>query len=169
VARPPVFLVALSILLGAGCSESGLPSSFAPPPQRPALTYAHFVMMSDPDAGSYIVQGFRDHSEGSWRWAHDHPVLRFTLPPAGPLKFSISFTLPEGTFHETGPVTLALSINGHLLERLSCGHAGDYQVIRPVPDAYLNKPGVNLVSIDPDKTATPEKLGFVLLTAGFVE
>jgi hypothetical protein len=126
-------------------------------------------MMSDAAAGAYIIQGFRSHSEGSWRWAHDHPLLRFSLPESGPLQFSMSFTLPEGTFRETGPVTLALSINGKSFDSIHCDHFGDYHFVQPVPDDLLHKPGVNLVAMDPDKTATPEKLGFVLLQAGFVE
>jgi hypothetical protein len=126
-------------------------------------------MMSDAVADAYIVQGFRAHSEGSWRWAHDHPVLRFTLPDAGALNFTMDFTLPEATFHQTGPVTLAIAINGKPFDSVRCDHAGDYRFAQRVPEALLHKPGLNLVAIDPDKTATAEKLGFVLLRAGFVE
>jgi len=126
-------------------------------------------MMSDADADAYIVQGFRAKSEGAWRWAHDHPVLRFTLPDAGPLKFSAFFTLPEATFRQTGPITLTISINGRHFDDVRCDHAGDYPFLQPVPDQMLHKPGVNLVAMVPDKTATPEKLGFVLVRAGFVE
>ena len=103
-------LSTLSILLWAGCAS--LPVSFPPPAQRPSLSSSHFVMMGDPGADSFIVQGFRAKSETSWRWTHDHPVLRFTLPDTGPLKFTMDFALPEVTFRETGPVTLAIAING---------------------------------------------------------
>ena len=159
--------VALSSLLWAGCHS--LPVFFAPPAQKPSLASAAFVMMSDPAADAFIVQGFRAHSESGWRWTHDHPVLRFTLPETGRLKFHMDFTLPEATFHETGPATLSIAINGRPLDRVRCDHAGDYQYEHEVPDDLLHKPGVNLVAIDPDKTATAEKLGFVLLRAGFVE
>ena len=125
--------------------------------------------MGDPNADSYIVQGFRDHSETSWRWAHDHAVLRFTLPDAGPLQFTMDITLPEPTFRETGPVTLAISINGKPFDRPHYDHAGDYHYQRAVPDRLLHEPGENLVAIDPDKTVGAEKLGFVLARAGFVE
>ena len=128
-----------------------------------------FVIMGDPDSGSYVVQGFRARSEGEWRWALDHPVLRFILPEAGPLQFAMDFTLPDGTFQMTGPVTLAISVNGHLLDRAHCDHAGSYHYAHAVPDGMLHKPGENLVAIDPDKVAMPGKLGFVLSRAGFVE
>lgn len=126
-------------------------------------------MMSDPHADDFIVQGFRDKSEGSWRWTHDHPTLRFRLPESGPLRFKMDFTLPEATFHETGPVTLAIAINGRPLDRPRFTQAGDYHYIHPVPEALLHRDGENLVSIEPDKTATAERLGFVLIRAGFVE
>lgn len=126
-------------------------------------------MMGDPDAGSYIVQGFRAYSETSWRWALDHPLLRFTLPEAGPLQFTMDINLPKPTFHETGPVTLAITVNGKPFDRPHYDRAGDYHYARAVPDAFLHKPGENLVAIDPDKTVGAEKLGFVLSRAGFVE
>lgn len=128
-----------------------------------------FVMMGDPDSSSYVVQGFRAKSEGEWRWALDHPMLRFTLPEAGPLQLDVDFTLPEGTFQMTGPVTLAIAVNGHPLDRAHYDRAGSYHYVHAVPDAMLHKPGENLVAIDPDKVATPGKLGFVLSGAGFVE
>ena len=84
-------------------------------------------MMGDPGADSFIVQGFRAKSETSWRWTHDHPVLRFTLPDTGPLKFTMDFALPEVTFRETGPVTLAIAINGQPFDRPRYDRAGDYQ------------------------------------------
>jgi hypothetical protein len=129
----------------------------------------HFVMMGDPDSGSYIVGGFRAKSEGEWRWALDHPVLRFILPEAGALQFMMDFTLPDAAFQATGPVTLSISINGHPLDRPHYDHAGNYHYTRAVPDAMLHMPGENLVAIDPDKVSTPEKLGFVLSRAGFAE
>ncbi|HEV2447984.1 MAG TPA: hypothetical protein VGS58_18770, partial [Candidatus Sulfopaludibacter sp.] len=86
MANASAFLVLSSLLLPwAGCDSR--PVSFPPPAQRQSAASRHFVMMGDPDAGSYIVQGFRAYSETSWRWALDHPVLRFTLPEAGPLQF----------------------------------------------------------------------------------
>ena len=125
--------------------------------------------MSDPAADTYIVQGFRAKSEGSWRWALDHPILRFTLPETGALQFTMDFTLPKGTFRETGPVTLAISVNGALLDRRRYDRPGDYHYRHPVPESRLRPNAENLVAIVPDRFATPEKLGFVLGRAGFIE
>lgn len=125
--------------------------------------------MSDPAAGAFIVQGFRAKSEGSWRWALDHPVLRFMLPETGPLQFTMDFTLPEATFRETGPVTLVISVNGTPLDNPHYERPGDYHYQHPVPERWLRPNGENLVAIVPNKFATPEKLGFVLGRAGFTE
>lgn len=166
MARPPVLILALTFLW-AGCHS--LPISFAPPQQRPALPTGNFVLMSDPTADSYIVQGFRAHSETTWRWAYDHPVLRFSLPETGALKFEMDFTLPDATFHQTGPVTLAISVNGRPLDRPRYDHPGDYHYQHEVPEAMLRANGENRVAIDVNKSATPEHLGFVLTRAGFSE
>ena len=125
--------------------------------------------MSDPAADQFIVQGFRAKSEGSWRWALDHPVLRFTLPETGALQFTMDFTLPEATFRQTGPVSLAISVNGAPLDRPRYDRPGDYHYQHPVPENRLRPNGENLVAIVPDRCATPEKLGFVLGRAGFTE
>lgn len=128
--------------------------------------------MSDPDADSYIVGGFREKSEGPWRWTHEHPVLRFYLPQLGRANFSMAFALPEQTFRLTGPVTLTFSINGRTLDRARYDKPGEQQYTHDVPAEFLKPNGINQVAIDPDKVAAPnpgEKLGFVLIRAGFAE
>jgi hypothetical protein len=125
--------------------------------------------MSDPAADTFIVQGFRAKSEGSWRWALDRPVLQFKLPETGPLQFSMDFTLPEATFRETGPVTLAISVNATPLDNPRYDRPGDYHYQHPVPESWLRPNSENLVAIVPSKFVTPEKLGFVLGRAGFTE
>lgn len=128
--------------------------------------------MSDPHADAYIVQGFRAQSEGSWRWAHEHPILRFYLPELSRAQFTMVFTFPEQTFRLTGPVTLTFSINGKFLDRARYDHPGEQQYSREVPGDYLKSNGINTVAIEPDKLATPnpgEKLAFVLIRAGFTE
>jgi len=128
--------------------------------------------MSDPHAGAYIVQGFRDNSEGTWRWAHEHPVLRFWLPPVAAVRFSMDLALPDATFHQTGPVTLTIAINGRPFDRVRYDRPGAQHYSKTAPLELLHLGGVNSVAIDPDKCATREggeRLGFVLTGAGFVE
>ena len=152
---------------------------YAPPAQRPSLgeaslgSLSHFVFMSQPDADRYIVQGMRPKSEGPWRWAHDHPVLRFYVPEVGRVNFQMDFSLPESNFHQTGPVTMTLAINGRFFDRVRFDKPGQQQYTHSVPVELIHPNDVNLVAITPDKTSGPpqsgERLGFVLTSAGFAE
>lgn len=128
--------------------------------------------MSDPHAGDYVVQGFRAESEGAWRWAHEHPVLRFRLPQLASAKFTMAFALPDQTFRLTGPVTLTFFVNGRMLDRARYDQPGPHEYTHEVPAEFLKPDDFNLVAIDPDKIAAPnpgEKLAFVLIRAGFTE
>jgi hypothetical protein len=130
------------------------------------------VMMSDRRADAYIVGGFRPASEGPWRWANDRPVLRFYLPDSGPLQLVFDLTLPEPTFALTGPVSIAIAVNGREIDRIHCDRAGSYSYRHPVGDECLRRKAINMVALTPDKTALRqggEKLGFVLSRAGFAE
>ena len=133
----------------------------------------HFVYMSQADADAYIVSGMRDKSEGPWRWTHERPVLRFYLPEVGRLHFRMDFTLPDGAFHQTGPVTLTLALNGAVFDRVRCDKAGRQRYEHGVPAELLRANAVNQVAIAPDRTAAGaapgERLGFILTSAGFAE
>ncbi|HWC98948.1 MAG TPA: hypothetical protein VG456_19445 [Candidatus Sulfopaludibacter sp.] len=163
-------LVAIPALLLCACDR--LPETFTVPVQRTALPAAPSISMSDPHAGEYLAQGFREHSEGPWRWAHDHPVLRFHLPRMDTATFHMTFTQPDSTFQLIGPLTLTVLVNGHAIDRARFDKPGEQQYTHEVAVEYLKPDAVNLVAIEPDKTATPnpgEKLSFVLLRAGFTE
>jgi hypothetical protein len=164
-------LIAVSLLL-AGCSTQPW---YPVPEQRASMgeaqlgTLGHFVYMSQADADAYIVSGTREKSEGPWRWTHDRPVLRFYLPEAERLKFRMDFTVPDATFHETGPVTLTVAVNGSVIDRIRCDKPGQRQYEHGVPAELVRANAENLVAITPDKTAGAERLGFVLTSAGFAE
>ena len=172
-------LPTLVVLVAAGTSCARLPESFAPPPQRAALTVpspgalGYFLSMDDPHAAIYLVQDFQDHGPGTWRWAYSHPVLRFFVPDAPSLKFAMDFSLPERTFRETGPVTLTIRINGTLFDRQRFDHAGEQHYTRAVPSEFLRPNAENRVSIDPDPVwvskADGGRLGFILSRAGFTD
>ena len=164
----------LSTLFLSACGR--LPESFPPPAQRAPLEassgLSHFVAMSDPTAGAYIVEGFRQTSEGPWRWANARPMLRFYLPPIARAKFTMAFALPEQTFRLTGPVILTFLVNGRVLDRARYDKPGEQQYTHDVPAEFLKPDGINTVAIQPDKVAEPnpgEKLAFVLISAGFSE
>ena len=136
-------------------------------------TLGHVVNMSQADADAYIVGGMRDKSEGPWRWTHERPVLRFYLPEVGRLRFQMEFTLPETTFHQTGPVNLALALNGIVFDRIHSDKPGPQKYEHAVPAELVRANAINEVAITPDKTTGPaapgERLGFILTSAGFAE
>jgi len=153
--------------------------SFPPPVQRTPLivpkpgSLGHFVSMSDANADAYLVKDVATSGPGTWRWAHDHPVLRFAVPNVPRLKFAMDFAIPERTMRDTGPVTLTFTINGKVLDRLRCQQAGEQHYAHDVPSGWLHANAINLVGIDPDPVwvskADGGRLGFILSSAGFTE
>ena len=176
VTRSPVFAIAAVCWCGA-CSRQ--PVSFPPPVQRTALIVpksgelGYFLSMADPGADRYLVKDVASEGPGTWRWVYDHPVLRFLVPDVTPLRFAMDFAIPERTFSETGPVTLTISINGQLLDRLRCEQPGEQHYAHDVPAGMLRPNAINLVAIDPHPVwvskADGGRLGFILSRAGFTE
>lgn len=137
-----------------------------------ALSY--FLSMSNPNAAAYIVQGISDATEGTgYRWAYEHPVLRYFVPPMDRPKFVMEFALPERIFRITGPVTLTFSLNGKRFDRTTYSHPGQLQYEHEVPPELFLWDDINLVSIEADKVWTSQadgrKLAFVVSRVGFVE
>ena len=155
------------------------PETFAPPPQRIALyvpppgALGPFLSMSDPNADAYLAHDIADHGPGTWRWAYDHPVLRFSLPAVTRVNFSMDFAIPERTFRDTGPITLTIRVNGALLDRYRCDAPGEQHYSHYVPTDLIRPNAVNIVAIDPDPVwvskADGGHLGFILSRAGFTE
>lgn len=174
--RARIFLPPVLLVVAAGCGSRQ--EWFPVPAQRPSLgegvagSLGHFVYMSQGDADAYIAGGMRAQSEGSWRWAHENPILRFYLPEVGRIRFRMEFSFPDDRFRETGPVTLTFAVNGRTFDRVRYDHPGGHQYDRAVPIDLLRQDAVNLVDVTPDKTAilpSGERLGFVLTSAGFAE
>ena len=160
-----------------GCNR--LPESFPPPAQRPALfvpksgALGLFLSMTDPNADAYLVKDVAASGPGTWRWAFAHPVLRFDLPEAAKMNFTLDFAIPERTMRDTGPVTLTIRINGRLLDRPLFDKPGELHYAHLVPAEMLRPNAINEVAIDPDPVwvskADGGKLGFILSRAGFTE
>ncbi len=129
--------------------------------------------MSNPNAAAYIVQGISDATEGiGYRWAFDHPVLRYFIPPMDHPRFVMEFALPERMFRATGPLTLTFSLNGRQFARAGFPNPGQLTYEREVPPELFHWNAINVVSIEPDKVWTqPDgaRLGFVVSRVGFVE
>jgi hypothetical protein len=171
-----VAVISVSLLFGA-CNR--LAESFPPPPQREALfvpragALGHFLTMSDPNAGAYLVKDVADRGPGTWRWVYSHPVLRFALPGVTRVNFVMDFAIPERTMRETGPVTITIRINGEVLDRALFDKPGELHYAHAVPPGIIRPNAINLVEIDPDPVwvskADGGRLGFILSRAGFAE
>ena len=172
----------MALALCGGCGR--LPESFAPPRQHAALVTVpagspgYFFSMADADADAYLAGGFAGNGTGTsgpgaWRWAYEHPVLRFWVPEIAGLQFQMEYTLPESTFKDTGPVTLAIAVNGKALDRTRVETAGQHVYAHAVPAEMLHANAINFVAIDPSPVwisrADGGRLGFILSRAGFTE
>ena len=132
------------------------------------------IRMNDPTADAYIVRDISKTVENnSWRWAYQHPALDFYLSTTSNLKFAMDAGVTETTFKETGPVTLTISINDHVLDKLRFDHPGNQHFEKPVPAEFLRAGTENLVAIEADKQWVSKTDGavltFVLIQAGFAK
>ncbi len=169
------YAVLLSLFV-TGCSTA--PDSFAPPIQRSPLdsgeqaAVGKFVNLGDLNAGAYIVRDVADSVEaGAWRWARKRPELRFHLDTVDRMRFKADFAVAEATMKTTGPVTISVFINGHLLESVSFTEPGDRSIDMPVPPRFLRAASTNVAAMEIDKVYVAEAdgaiLGFILKRAGF--
>ncbi|HXG32267.1 MAG TPA: hypothetical protein VNJ11_02800 [Bryobacteraceae bacterium] len=170
-------LVPLAILGPAGCSRS--PDLFTPPIERKPLTGAEptrlraFVAMSDPDAEIHLVGGVNRRLEaGAWRWASGRAELQFVTRQVRGIRFVADVVVAEATFAQTGPVTLAFSVNGRPLGALRFETPGPRRFEQPVPDGWLHAGELVRVTIEADKVYVDPRdgtrLGFILHRAGFL-
>ena len=165
-------------LLLVSCSRG--PDWYAPPAQRKSLEgsddgrLARYIAMNAPNADAHLVRDINRSVEGgAWRWAKQHPQMRFFLESVRNLKFSLDFSITEATFQETGPVTLSFLINGRLFDKVRYDRPGDRHYEKSVPESLLEAGRENLVEIEPDKVWTSKedgtKLSIILIRAGFVD
>ena len=168
--------ILLSLILLSGCAN--IPDSYAPPVQRKPLggtepnPIGHFVNMGDLNAGAYIVKDVADGVEaGSWRWARKRPELRFFLDTVEHMNFKADFTIAESILRETGPVTISIFINSHLLDSVKYAETGEKHFEKPVPAEFLRAKSANFAALEIDKVWVSKSdgavLGFILTRAGF--
>jgi hypothetical protein len=169
------FLAAISIAVLAG--SSCRPSPYPPPAQREGpevekpSPLGPFIAMNDPHADWYIVGGVSPTVEGgSWRWTYRRTELQFQVPSADGWSFAMDFAIAGATFEETGPVTLAVAINGRPVRKQRYDKAGQYRMEFAVPPGTLEPGRLNRVTVEPDKVWVSKdggELGFILVAAGF--
>jgi hypothetical protein len=163
-------------MCGLLCGCGNLPEPYAPPAQRPFFEAppeaARILSMADADAESHFVQDISAELEGNtWRWTGKRPTIRLHLNSNQKLVYSIDFAIVDSTFQQTGPVSVSLFVNDHLLDRVRCTSPGRRRVAKPVPVEWLEPDQNATLAAEIDKLWTPPQaggkpLGFVLVALG---
>ena len=170
----PSCAVLVTVLLA--CCSRPAALWYSPPAQRHpadvlALPWSTIVNTDDPGADFHFVKDIEASSGASWRWTRQEPTIKILLPAVDAVKLVVDFSLWEGTFRFTGPVDVAFSVNGRLLERRHFDSPGLKHFEKPVPPEWLSLQSDTTASahIDPIYTdkETGAQYGFILTRIGF--
>jgi hypothetical protein len=145
-----------------------------PEPAAASLPDARLVLsMADADIDAHIVRDVMHAETGEpARWTNAHPAFRMVLnSDVEDLDFYIHLFLPENTFRVTGPVKLAVTINGAVVATPEFRSEGDHEFRSAVPSGLLRKGEPVTVSFEvrpPYKSPQDgTKLGVLLFSIGF--
>src|SRR5215469_13955051 len=110
------------ILLGLTLSACTL-ADYPIPEQSPSfenfkVRATRVVDFSRPSADSHIVRDILTSPDLTWRWTLQRPAVKVKIGYHHDLKFVTDFTLPSATFKDTGPVTIAFTVNEKILDRV---------------------------------------------------
>ena len=98
---------------------------------------ARVVDMGDPDADRRIVRDIMPRTDVNWRWTGRRPALKIKVRVDKSLRYTIDFTLPDIAFKDTGPVTIAFTVNDRLLDRVRYTEPGYQHFEKEVPPDWL--------------------------------
>jgi hypothetical protein len=131
---------------------------------------ARVVDMDDPDADRRFVRDILPRTDTSWRWTGQRPAIKIRVRTDKPLKYTIDFTLPKITFKDTGPVTIAFTVNGRLLDRVRYTEPGFKHFEKAVPPDWLPIDEDAVAGAEIDKLWTDpdggKKYGFIITRMG---
>jgi hypothetical protein len=149
-----------------------VPAQHRLPSDASADLLSEFVRSSQADADTYYLKDVGTLEGSTWRWTREKPELRFHIGSNKGRIFRLDLGIHDLTFRETGPVTLAIRINGQLLDRPAFASSGDRTYQRAVPDSMLHPNAENRVEIEvlnPWKAPDGVRLGFILHAMGFLK
>ncbi len=142
------------------------PAVAALPALRPMLS------MADADIDDHVLRDVQRAETGEpGRWTNEHPAFRLTLEDVEAMEFYIQFFLPEVTFQATGPVRLAITINGTAVATPEFRREGGHEFRCALPAGLLKRKEPVTVSIDVRppyrKPDDGTRLGVLLFSVGF--
>jgi len=156
------------------CREPAL--EFAPPEQRPALEEykapaSRVLEMDDADAPQHFVRDISSVSAANWRWTQQSPAVRIRVRSNENLKYVIDFTIADVTFKDTGPVTVAFTVNDRVLDRVRYDTPGSKHFEKAVPADWVevNKDALAGAEIDRVWISKDDgaRFGVILTRIGF--
>ncbi|HLH39186.1 MAG TPA: hypothetical protein VKX39_08570 [Bryobacteraceae bacterium] len=165
------------ILLSLVLSACALPD-YPVPEQSPSFENfkvrdACAVDFAMPDADAHIVRDIIPGSDLSWRWTFQRPAVKERIGSSRDLTYVADFTLPRATFSATGPVTIAFTVNGQLLERVRYDSPGAHHFEKSVPPAWIEPHRDAIIAAEIDKVWISKTdgahLGFIVSRLGLVE
>ena len=137
-------------LVFAACTPS--PGPYSLPPQHSLvegaeqLSYSEYVRSTDTRADLHFVKDISD-APGPFRWTGAAPEWRLLVKSEHGRRFRAAFTIHDITFRDTGPLTIAFTVNGHVLDEVRYDTGGDKTFEKPVPPEYLRAHEENRVSM----------------------
>jgi hypothetical protein len=154
------------------------PESYRIPPQHQApsgpeeiVGIGEYVTSNQIDADLYFVKDVKALEGPNWRWTFAEPEFRFALRSVKNRTLRIDFGVNDVTLRDTGPLRLAIFVNGHLLDKPVYDSPGDKRFEKPVPFSMLKEHEENHVRmqvLNPWQSSDPKiRLGVVLFGAGF--
>jgi hypothetical protein len=150
------------------------------PKQRPdELTPAEFklhtpriVDMNDSAAPLSFVRDIAGGPPSIWRWTYQRPAVRIHAEFDQPVKYVIDFAVAEATLRDTGPVTIAFTVNDRVLDRVRYTASGAKHFEKLVPSEWLTPGKPNIAGAEIDKVWVSKdgaRLGFILVRIGFAK
>ena len=125
------------------------------------------------DADQYIVRDILGSPNLPWRWTVQRPAAKVRVGSNTDLKYLIDFTIAPATFKTTGPVTIAFTINDHVLDRLRYDSPGSKHFEKPIPREWIQPHQDAIAGAEIDKVWLSkddgERLGFILSRIGLVD
>jgi hypothetical protein len=151
---------------------------FAAPEQRPSLAgftnhAARVVEMEDRDADRRIVRDVLPLTDTPWRWTGQRPALNIKVRAGENLTYTMDFTLPKIAFKDTGPVSIAFTVNDRLLARVRYTEPGFEHFEKAIPSDWLPIDAYAIVGAEIDQLWTDpnsgRKYGFIITRMGLMQ
>ncbi|HUA86515.1 MAG TPA: hypothetical protein VMB85_21805 [Bryobacteraceae bacterium] len=169
--------VAAVIFLLSLCACRDVPD-YPLPQQSPSFenfrTHAvRVVDLAQGGADQHIVRDIIGGSSLPWRWTLQRPAVKVRIGFNTSLNYLIDFTIAAATFKTTGPVTIAFTVNDHVLDRVRYTSPGPKHFEKPVPREWIQPHQDAIAGAEIDKVWVSKDdgahLGFILSRIGLVE